>query len=550
MEKIYILGGNDSLLITRNLGEFITVPLDLTVNSDSQIHDFLCDLFCKSNGEEKMIVDLDSLNPALALTIILHMRLSPSSIGTAAFIPVLFVSDFSIQVFLSLGQCSQLFLTKGISFCNPNDVDNVVNEIQGLSIDNYNSKFMDRIQIKPDAYIGTHSMANQWGADVLNRIISKNDREVTDEIAEAKKKLYYKYVYINTVGIDGIINNIGNNGGRNNEQQIYAIGKKILLIDDEAHRGWKEVLKKWLFGASLDVVGNSVGTYNDIPQNIREKIHQHYYDLYLLDLRLLGQKEDDIFEPNDFSGMKILKEIKLENAGNQVIILTASNKAWNMKALLDAGADGYYIKESPEYKYPLSFSEANYMALFKAVKSCFEKSYLKGIFSEIKEIKKNLSNDDFGNSIRNQFDVAYYLISKAETEEQFAFAYVSLYLILEIVNKHFVTRDVNDKWMLPCGQYIMDWTYDVALNQYCNSGNIKVSDDLPEWLKLAGIIFQQWGLHNQNQLVKNIYFQIRKRNGFIHNDKTIIDDVNNHDIYNKDGFVALFKSIKIICSHL
>jgi DNA-binding NarL/FixJ family response regulator len=29
-------------------------------------------------------------------------------------------------------------------------------------------------------------------------------------------------------------------------------------------------------------------------------------------------------------------------------MFTASNKAWNMKALLDAGADGYYIKESPE----------------------------------------------------------------------------------------------------------------------------------------------------------------------------------------------------------
>lgn len=69
-----------------------------------------------------------------------------------------------------------------------------------------------------------------------------------------------------------------------------------------------------------------------------------------------GVQEEKVLSPNEFSGMKILKAIKAANQGIQVIMFTASNKAWNMKALLDAGADGYYIKESPEFAFPNSYS--------------------------------------------------------------------------------------------------------------------------------------------------------------------------------------------------
>lgn len=101
-----------------------------------------------------------------------------------------------------------------------------------------------------------------------------------------------------------------------------------------------------------------------------------------------GVAEEDTFRPEEFSGMKILKAIKEQNKGNQVIMFTASNKAWNMKALLDAGADGYYIKESPEYVFPASYSDSNARELYDSIVSCFCNGYLRNVYSKIKKIKK------------------------------------------------------------------------------------------------------------------------------------------------------------------
>ena len=61
-----------------------------------------------------------------------------------------------------------------------------------------------------------------------------------------------------------------------------------------------------------------------------------------------------------YSGAKLLKSIKEKNKGTQVIIMTASNKAWNMKHLLKLGADGYYVKESPGVAFSSDFSHSNY----------------------------------------------------------------------------------------------------------------------------------------------------------------------------------------------
>lgn len=64
---------------------------------------------------------------------------------------------------------------------------------------------------------------------------------------------------------------------------------------------------------------------------------------------MLSAEENRELAPDDMSGMNILKRIKQVNPGNQVIIFTASSKSWNLKALMDNGADEYYLKESPLY---------------------------------------------------------------------------------------------------------------------------------------------------------------------------------------------------------
>ena len=82
-------------------------------------------------------------------------------------------------------------------------------------------------------------------------------------------------------------------------------------------------------------------------------------------------------------------------------------------------------------------------------------------------------------------------------------------------------------------------------------------EPFPQWKKMAGLVLQKWAMPKGDRFVRNLSFLIEKRNGFIHNDKTIIDkqDKNtgkylNHDIFDKSGFKSLFDSIKTICSYL
>ena len=569
MEKIFILGNESSKEWANSIGEIITVPSSMAVNDYAELHDFTCRLFQAKEKPTKIIVDLDAIKPEIGLYIALHMRLSPADIGEAALLPLLFVSDLQLQSYLSYGECSQLFLCpQGVAFCHPDDVEETIKVLYGLNCDDYQTSFLDYIHIHPDATIGHHSMANQWGADVLNRIISDDVFDIIDELVKEKKKLYYKYIYVKTNSIAEIINHSTHSVEKNRLRCISAENKNILLIDDEANKGWKSVMEKWLYGAKLDDVSTPLSSYEDIPKATRTKIEASEYDLYLLDLRLRGIEEDNIFNPDEFSGMNILKKIKELNPGNQVIMMTASNKAWNMKALIDAGADGYYIKESPEFQYPMAFSKANFISMWNAVEKAFKKTYMKEIFVSLNKIKISLPEDDFGESISTQLDIAFDLILRAEKPEQYAFAYVSLYQVIEIVTEHYVHQEEiilsgnNNsrlfRWKLNNGDYIKDYSWDSRTRTYTPQNEVQTVGErtvFPQWKKVAGVVFQEWNLQ-EHLLVQQLSYLIEKRNGFIHNDKSILDKKDrqgrylNQDIYDKTGFQKLFNCIITICSHL
>lgn len=72
-------------------------------------------------------------------------------------------------------------------------------------------------------------------------------------------------------------------------------------------------------------------------------------------------------------------------------MFTASNKAWNMDELYEAGADGYYVKEHPETAHDPEFSTKNFESFHKTVENCLEKGKLLGKYwKQIKYIEQNL----------------------------------------------------------------------------------------------------------------------------------------------------------------
>ena len=151
---------------------------------------------------------------------------------------------------------------------------------------------------------------------MLCRMISADRFPQNDSLIKAQKSLYFKYVFAKTTeDINQYINPIEENKAlKIPTSKVNAIGKKILLIDDEADKGWAAVLDIMLIGNScIDVIKERAPNYDSFSTDAHSIIESGDYDLIFLDLRMNGIVEESVLEPDKFSGMDILKKIKSLN---------------------------------------------------------------------------------------------------------------------------------------------------------------------------------------------------------------------------------------------
>ena len=141
----------------------------------------------------------------------------------------------------------------------------------------------------------------------------------------------------------------------------------------------------------------------------------------------------------------------------------------------------------------------------------------------------------------------------AKTEKQFAYAYVTQYMIFEIINQKFITKQSDDTYEILDVGNLLDWKFEKDI--YSNTGIDVKGSKPPEWQKIAGLYFQKWNKTDKD-FIQKIHSLIQKRNGFVHNDKSILEKQNNagkyinRDVFNKDGFVELFNCIQVLINLL
>lgn len=130
-----------------------------------------------------------------------------------------------------------------------------------------------------------------------------------------------------------------------------------------------------------------------------------------------------------------------------------------MKALLNLGADGYFIKESPELGFSNDFSRENIDNFLSTAKNCLDKYYLQDIFRQKASIETQLQTkkgfstdyDDFLDELQTQIEISYNLLYPAITVPEFAYAFFSLYKVLEAIGKQkvensLITASKNHVW--------------------------------------------------------------------------------------------------------
>ena len=452
MAKILVLGNEQTKKWSESISNshFIQMPV-FSFGEDGERK--LCEFVINNIDSDSMaiVVDVDEISkPELCLAFAMAIRLSILDIKSAALSPILFISRATQDILIGY-KYSPIILTGSIVFDLPENASDALEVMEPLSPSEYKTKFLDVIKIIPNATEGRHSLANQWGADVLSRIVVGNETN-NELIKKARLSLYFRYVRALSLGtndIENIIQGVESPSTPTSLKKIDAAGKKILLIDDEADKGWGDVLCKMLPNSEFKTIQEQVPDYEHLSNDAKKEIESGKYDLIFLDLRMNGVAEEDTLRPDDFSGMKILKAVKEQNKGNQVIMFTASNKAWNMKALLDAGADGYYIKESPEYSFPILYSESNAREFCASIEQCLKNGYLRKVYHKIKRIKQLIQESncygDRTDEILGSIEIAYKLLSKSNQQKEYnAYAYLQLFLIIEEYAKNPLLFDLTE----------------------------------------------------------------------------------------------------------
>lgn len=383
----------DCIVNSIDLTTYLSAEYDLSLGNDH--YDSAADQLVDKNKlplkqSEVIVINHigDEKDNFSGLRIAHHIRLDSS----LRQIPIVLIGPEILSTILtSVPDLSQILLTKGIGYflSEKSFMPNVAALKKDLFLSfrtakAYQDNFLDRIVIRsPEEQQGRHGIANQWGAYRMAQVAGLGISNFRHP-----KTLYFKYL-------------LAQSEIPSAKKRIFPLGKKVLFIDDNHDKGWNACLRAF-FGESKvksfkswqEAKDNYKDEKEGAIKDFEQRIIDDEFDLIFLDF-YLGERD------KTGEGKSLLEKIKGNKDDEQnkieglnpvvpVIMFTASNKAWNMDELYEAGADGYYVKEHPETAHDLDFSVKNFENFHKTVKKCLDKGeLLRKYWSKIQDIKKN-----------------------------------------------------------------------------------------------------------------------------------------------------------------
>ncbi len=250
--------------------------------------------------------------------------------------------------------------------------DDGVEPFQDNNIDIFPSESLSNINLqKIIGVIGNdkpfaehHGLANEWGQYRLLSQLNLNGEfdvdlnEIRQNLSEVR---YFKKLLLNEKkespinGIDDRFKLLLNN--------LRDKKLNVAIIDDKVKNGWDKA-----YGAIFQ--NSDVISFDESENNKFDTKTSSDFDLIILDLRLeeeVTHDDSEIFGIEEISGIKLLIEIKKCDPSVPVIICTASNKSWSYDAAINAGADGFWTKESPDFGMSLDYRFNNTLDLLNTI---------------------------------------------------------------------------------------------------------------------------------------------------------------------------------------
>ncbi|HTN46620.1 MAG TPA: hypothetical protein VL098_09765 [Flavipsychrobacter sp.] len=455
---------NDNSTLSRAFADYFD-SLKFTANAtgdiDRQITEFIENKIALS-GVSALFIKV-ALSPNylefLGLRLALHIRFS-NKFPEIQTLPIILVSEESYEQLDRMVTFPGFLSSSGLYLSNEN-IDQVRKFISLLEKGSLKScesvqELARKINIEPPAsYQSHHSIANEWSILRWSELLNVDSRvQPLMTIREnIQSLLFYKFLEVKYPTLEISL-----------EQSFVMQGEgKILYIDDKWNKGWSTILDKFFSNTPQINFRTYPFTFKDkneseIVAACETEIKKENPDIVLLDLRLSDLDFSLEVDAKELAGYKVLKVIKALNPGIQVIIFSASNKVWNLLETQNAKADGFVLKESPEFLIAGYDSKESLNSLSQQVSGCLSRVYLKEIWILVVQINKVcnknlLSTKYFAKEIKSQTNAikykqlltdeleAMFEILNTTNKNRFNIAMLMLYKCVEYMNEIFFIQE-------------------------------------------------------------------------------------------------------------
>ena len=161
-----------------------------------------------------------------------------------------------------------------------------------------------------------------------------------------------------------------------------------------------------------------------------------------------------------------------KNFSTPVLLLTASNKAWNIVEMLENGVDDFYIKEHPNTASDLDFSRQNYKRLKESIPILINMGLKrKEIWLKIQTILNQISKGIVSNNIKKRIEekliIAYGSLFRRTSQleknnllfNNEIIAFIVFWSILEEISHEYYSRKTEDdiKWVIASNNEIIQY---------------------------------------------------------------------------------------------
>lgn len=411
------------------------------------------------------------------------------------------------------------------------------------------SKEIKKLKLNPPLnYSDSHSIANEWAIHQWAKTIGCDETEELRKVfRNIQYNLYFKYLRtIHPIYKQDLISAT--------KLKVDYEGKpKVLLIDDEAEKGWYEIFA-FLLGDQNNIYTDYLGvdfkslSSDEIIEKSIDKIFTDDIDVVILDFRLnLSDFENK--NSGEITSIKLLKEIKRRNPGIQVIAFSATNKIWNVKNLESENVNGFISKGDPHNNDRL-FINGSVTDFIQNIQECFRSAFLKGFYKNQIEISTDLmprrkpKNErslpkDFIDEALKWLNLSNDILSQGYINEaKIVSSFIFKFSILENISNRVIDVDnpilvgKNDKGINKyefqfrlTEKRLMHFIEDNDNKGYYRKTSkvYESNRNIPWVIKILNIIDFITG-ENLNE--ERLTILVKKRNDFIHANSTTGDKVN------------------------